>query len=127
MTVLIMVPAPASSQFFQKFESLKKTPNERQANLGVFQTTLKGAKNRRFRAENGGFCGASDLTRTGDLLITRNESPFVAFYIVRIMSKKQRKSEIFPVFTCGIVGIFRYRSYAIFKCLSESRLSLAFV
>ena len=57
--------------FFQKFESFKKiTPNERQAYLEVFQTTLKGAKNRRFRAENGGFCGASDLTRTGDLLIT---------------------------------------------------------
>lgn len=70
MTVLIMVPAPTSSRYFQKFESFKKTPNERQANLEVFQTTLKGAKNRRFRAENGGFCGASDLTRTGDLLIT---------------------------------------------------------
>ena len=36
----------------------------------IFQTTLKGAKNRRFRVENGGFDGASDLTRTGDLLIT---------------------------------------------------------
>ena len=55
---------------FQKFESFKKAPNERQAYLEVFQTTLKGAKNRRFRTENGGFCGASDLTRTGDLLIT---------------------------------------------------------
>ncbi len=31
---------------------------------------FKNYKNRRFRGENGGFRGASDLTRTGDLLIT---------------------------------------------------------
>ena len=101
MTVLIMVPAPASSRYFQKFESFKKTPNERQANLEVFQTTLKGAKNRRFRAENGGFCGASDLTRTGDLLITRETLPVLHRFTDVLIVTESREIPLFLLSKCS--------------------------